>query len=396
MMKQTFHFGNIQKRILFITLSCILSMCLIVSSASYYMFHEYLQQNMIHSTETNLQLLSDTINNSISDIYRMVLFCQTNTNITSYIKSNSNTNSGTKIKINAYNRMTEEYNNNPSKAYMPRVAIITSDHFMQICDAAYSTTVNLAKEVPELPYFDILLADNSYDFSTGLIADPFRKNRTVIPIIRPVTYEFNSIQAGYLFMEISGDLFTYPLSKYAHAEDSNIYLTMGKHNYIFQDNIFTEIDSSGEVIDDLSDTALLPDTSIVRIHEDDKDTHIVVTIPLNLAGCYLSQNISQREFHTQQQIFQGILGGILIGILAIGFFLICIMNRMIHNPVAMLRSKIQKISDGDFSRELSIEWNHELGDIGRGINNLAESVTQLMDRRLEDEKQKKIWNIKCF
>lgn len=74
--------------------------------------------------------------------------------------------------------------------------------------------------------------------------------------------------------------------------------------------------------------------------------------------------------------------------MAVGVLLMMLMNRMIHTPVARLRDKIQRVSQGDFSREPSIEWNHELGDIGRGINDLSESVTQLMNRRIEDEKQK--------
>ena len=81
--------GNIQKKIIFVTLSCILCMCLLVSGASYYIFHNYLLRSMIHSTETNLQLLSDTIDNSLNDVYRMVLFCQTNSDIASYIKNDT-------------------------------------------------------------------------------------------------------------------------------------------------------------------------------------------------------------------------------------------------------------------------------------------------------------------
>ena len=47
-----------------------------------------------------------------------------------------------------------------------------------------------------------------------------------------------------------------------------------------------------------------------------------------------------------------------------------------------------RIAGGDFSRDPSVEWDHELGDIGRGINDLSENVSELMEKRLEDEKQK--------
>ncbi len=35
-----------------------------------------------------------------------------------------------------------------------------------------------------------------------------------------------------------------------------------------------------------------------------------------------------------------------------------------------------------------MEWNNELGDIGRGINQLAENVDSLMTRQVEDERRK--------
>ena len=54
-----------------------------------------------------------------------------------------------------------------------------------------------------------------------------------------------------------------------------------------------------------------------------------------------------------------------------------------------LQSKMLRISEGDFSRDPSIEWEHELGEIGRGINDLSENVYLLMNKRLEDEKQKR-------
>lgn len=387
LMKHIYEFGNIQKRILIVTLSCIVGMCLIVSSASYYIFHNYLQQNMIHSTQINLQLLSDTIDSSINDVYRMVLFCQTNSEIATYIKNNPTPDS--RLAVTTYDRMIEEYNNNPHKTYIPRVAVITKDHFLQICDAAYSTTADLAEIVPTLPYFDSLLSNSNYNFSIGLIADPFRKNRTVVPIIRPITYKYTSVQGGYLFLEVSSDLFTAPLSKYSHAEDSNIYLTMSDHNYILNNGTFMEIFASYEITDTLTDASLHTDTSIVQIKDDDGKKRVIVTTPLDIPDCYLSQSISSHEFQTQQRLFLALLCGILVGILAIGILLIIIMNQMIHIPVAKLRSKIQRIAGGDFSRDPNIEWNHELGDIGRGINNLSESVTLLMNKRIKDEKQKR-------
>ena len=179
-------FGRIQKRILFLTVSCLFGMCLIISFASYYIFQKYLQHSLIQSTETNLKLLTDTINGSMDNVYLMVRFLQTNSEVAEYIENNPNP--GSVLSVSTYERINEEYNNNASNAYMPRVAVITSDHFLQIVSASYSSTSDLAQEVPKLSFFQELLEDTSYNFSTGLINDPFyRKGRAVLPLIRPTT-----------------------------------------------------------------------------------------------------------------------------------------------------------------------------------------------------------------
>ena len=64
------------------------------------------------------------------------------------------------------------------------------------------------------------------------------------------------------------------------------------------------------------------------------------------------------------------------------------MNRTIIIPVKQLKNHISVVSTGDFSYNSSIEWNHELGDIGKGINELSRNVEALMEKRIEDEKQK--------
>lgn len=54
-----------------------------------------------------------------------------------------------------------------------------------------------------------------------------------------------------------------------------------------------------------------------------------------------------------------------------------------------MRRQLSQISNGDFTPSTEIEWNNELGDIGRGINFLAENIEHLIDTRIADAKEKK-------
>lgn len=387
-MKNPHNPGGIQKRILAITVSGLLGMCLIISFVSYYLFQNYLQRSLIQSTETSLRLLSDTMNGNMDDIYQMVRFCQINSDVATYIESSPNP--GTTLAVATHDRLTEEFNNNPSGEYMIRLAVITREHFLQIVSPSFSSTSDLAEKVPELFFYEELLNSHGYNFSTGFIKDPFyRKGKDVLPIIRPITYKFNSVQGGFLFIEVSSDLFTDALQRYAAAADSPVFLTIGEHHYLYSDGGLTETEAAYEITKDFSASSTVDGVRVSRIKDSGGASHFAVTASLNMPDCYITQIISRTELQSQQRILWILLAGTLVSILGIGALLMAVLNRMISVPVIKIRDKIQRVSQGDFTRDASIEWNHELGDIGRGINDLSENVFLLMNRRLEDEKQKR-------
>ncbi len=90
MKKTVYHSKSIRNRILIFTLSAILGMCLLISVFSYYIFRHYLQNTLIQSTETSLRLVSESMDSSINDVYRLVRYCQTDSSIANYIEHNPN------------------------------------------------------------------------------------------------------------------------------------------------------------------------------------------------------------------------------------------------------------------------------------------------------------------
>ena len=380
--------GKIQRRIMFITLSSILGMCVVIAAASYFFFNKYMQSSLISSTESNLKMLGDSINENIQDVYRMARFCQGSSVIAEYIKAGGDP--ATSGRVSTYDRLYEEYQNNASNGYIPRVVIATDDHYLQACQTSYSTSVNLADAIPQLPFFSYMLSADDYDFSEGLIADPLVRGKTskyVIPIIRPISYRFRSNTGGYLYMEISGDMITSKVPSYYREPGSSLYLGMGKHLYQLDDTSLNEIEPQYSILEDISDTSA-GGANVYRIATPEGKRTVIV-YPLLMNGCYLAQTVSVQESARQMRLFILILLAILIGIIAIGLIMVKMMNDLIHKPLSRIRKKIGRISEGDFSRDDSIEADHEIGEIGKGINDLSENVSKLLDSRVENEKQKR-------
>ena len=97
---------------------------------------------------------------------------------------------------------------------------------------------------------------------------------------------------------------------------------------------------------------------------------------------------------TVTSMYMPLLGALLM-ILLLGLVLGMLLRRMIAVPVQALQTQLSVIGQGDFTPNPAIEWDNELGDIGRGINSLTRSVTALMERRLETNARKKTWNTAC-
>ncbi|MCR5686911.1 MAG: sensor histidine kinase [Lachnospiraceae bacterium] len=371
-----------------VTLSSILFMCVVIAAVSYFFFHKYMQSSLISSTESNLKMLGDSINENIQDVYRMARFCQGSSDIAEYIKASPEP--GSLLSVSTYDRLYEEYQNNASSSYIPRVVIAAQGHYLQACQASYSTSVNLAEKIPELPYFTPMLSADDYDFSEGMVTDPFLRGRTgkyVIPLIRPISYRFRSNAGGYLFMEISGDMITSKLSSYYMEPGSSLYLGMGEHLYLISDTGAEEIQPQYEVTEDLSGMSVAG-SSVYRL-DTPEGRRTVIVYPLLMNGCFLAQTVSPQESVRQMRLFTLILVAILVGMIAIGLAMVKMMNDLIHKPLSRIREKIGHISEGDFSRDGSIEADHEIGEIGKGINDLSESVSKLLDSRVENEKQKR-------
>ena len=113
-----------------------------------------------------------------------------------------------------------------------------------------------------------------------------------------------------------------------------------------------------------------------------------ISYPLTESGLYLVQTIPTSVFRHDIHFLQESVTISIICILMLGLIMTFILKKTIANRILALNDRINKISAGDFSYDPHIEWDNELGEIGRGINNLSFGVTTLMEKRLQDEKEK--------
>lgn len=379
-------YKSIKKKILFISISFTLIMGLLVAGISYSMFYHYNKNNLTHSTELNVQHITDAINEESDNIETLVRWCQLNVRLLPYQLYGDNSGNS---RRELYDRLNTQYGSVDSTGYIQRLVVSNfSDYYIQIVPATYSTTADVPAVIMEQDYFYPALESSDWDFSMGLVNDPLiRGTKPVLPIIRPIYHPYNSTVLGWLLVELQPALFCDAIKTYSIDSDSSFYLTVSDKVYAYDNGSLSLLEEPLWDARAVQRELLYADTTISTSTADGHTQY--VTRPLNLNGCYITQSIPSATFFVQLNSFVYVIGFIALLVILAGLAYTLYLNRTVNRPIERILSRIKKISAGDFTADPTIEWNNEFGDIGKGINELSGSVTKLIATRIEIENEKR-------
>lgn len=366
-------------------------------------FQAFSRRNQIQSAEYNLQVVSHNVAANMGNILSFNEWCHLSPDIYYYLNAFKNLNRMPSISsenaplrttaLNTYTRLKEEYNNTPSSSnYVVRVIIspMNCRNYLQLCDTAAAITPDITEMIQKESFFAPLFEASDYRW-IGLIKPyyPTSDSTMLIPVIRPVYSQYSSEIIGWTYLAISDRVIRDYLSAFPLQPDAYLYITIGDKQYLYQDGAFKETAISHTVLSDISSDAMNADTAASLIQNPDGSRRRLVTCPLGSNGWTISAVLSETDYDAQNRVYRLIITGIVAAIVLMGLILAWILTRTISQPVLRLRSRIECVSQGDFSRDQTIEGPDELGVIGRGINDMSENVQSLLERKVEDEKQKK-------
>ena len=384
--------GYLRTRISFLVTFFVACIGLIITLLSSYLYTNYLQKNILQTAQSNLQLIADNIDREMNTLKKLVQFCQVNTIIGEFTEAGAAL-SDREI-ITAYERLNEEYYVNEARTYLHRVIVASNDGtYLQIVPTSYSSSVHSPSVAEELPYFRLLFESPDYSFDTGFVQDPFYRGILQCPVlftVRPIYSRYYSESTGWVILNITPDLFSDQLAYYNLPTDSMLFLTMGSHEYFITEQGCPESDIQFTGYKKIDVDFLNDSTKAYYVREKGSlDRQLLLRIELaEFPGCYVSQTISNQEFGTQRMLFIGIAVCLILLVCAIGIVIYRLLYRTISLPVYQLQSKLSSIAKGDFTRDTSIEWKHELGDIGRGINDMAGQIQELLEHVVKEEREK--------
>lgn len=383
---------SLKGNFLLITITLMMIFGIGATIISYVIFSDNLKSNSIHAAETNLQFMRNEINTDLASVLDLVLWSRTNTVVVNYISSSPDESSFNALTREAGERLSEEYLSNSANPYISRIIITNSEntkYLQRVLQSYYSVDRSVIERINELPYFDKLISYPDYTFSIGVQDDPLtRMPEKMLPIIRPIESAYSSKKVGFLYIQISFDMFTDPLVRFSSQENVPVYLTIFDESYRIDGENISKISQAEEARDFNSEDMISRDTVVQEVFDGHSD-RLYVSSPLDAKGCWLTLPVADDMREDSLAGFLSILFIILLFVTVIGLMLMRLLSHSVTTPVAVLKKQLASIAAGDFRQNPAIEWDNELGDIGHDINLLAKDINHLMQQRIADEKEKK-------
>jgi len=343
------------------------------------MFRSFALQSQITSTEFNLQFIGAKARQSMIALDSLVRWVTTNSQITTYLESD-----GVEVALATYERVKEEVMNNLAQQYVNRIIITDLQHTklihtgQQMAASKPVTVLNVTSVLPTT-----FVEDTTWSTITS---DPFLfTDGQVLPIRRVITRSSSTEVTGQLYLAVSSALILDLIKDYTLPEGTSLYLTIGQDFYEIKDGLFTLVDLPRSIDRSYATSGDATTVASVRMNG---NTHLLVTCPTGFQDISLSQTLSLGKIQFQNSTYVALLVVITVLVLFFGLGLTLVLNRLFNRPISKLQERLKAIAESDFSHDASIEWGDELGDIGRGINDLARQIDSLLERRVADEKNK--------
>ena len=374
--------GSIQVRVLALTLLFTLGVSLVIAIGNMRQMAAKWERTTLLNAEYALQTAATAIHRDIEEVDDLASWCAYNPSMRTYLLTDVGSNNQA---LSMYPTISAKYSTLRTVQYVQRFVLINAKGRQMVFGTAVTNTVAMTPEVlARIPGYD-----EEYSGWSCIMRDPMAlpsQALDTIPLTRKLTLSGTGREA-HICAFVSPALITAALKGFTMPEGSSLLWQMGGRYYGINGNILTEEPLSDIPAEQL-DVDMLDDSTEVYSIAAGYDAQLMVRYPIGVHDLYLIEIIPNGPLQRQIPYLSDSLVISLLAILVLGLLLAFLLHRMITPPITALQNRITKISSGDFSFDPAIEWNNELGDIGRGINSMSASVTALMDHRLEDEKQK--------
>ena len=354
---------------------------LAVGAALFTLSIQYVRANSLQAAEFNLRLVATSIETSLDSADALLNWASIDSTVRRYI-TQENIN-GTQT-IAAYEAMQEKYYSSTLYSHILRFFVTNeNDRHLQFGPLHASAALNRTsiKQFLTKGYGMQFTTDPLLPGSPGCIA-----------LSQPVRCGKGTLHRGSTYLALDTAIITDPAAGYSLTDGSALYWEMGSRLWQIENGSLTETENRLREVDYTlrtgSNNGVTEQTAWQGKVQLDDQKYYVVKVTLNGRSAALVQLLPANTFLLHYGVYLWLVALGTAIIWGLSFLMQHWLERVITRPVEALQKRIETVGSGNFAPDRTVEWNNELGDIGRGINSMSAGVTALMEHRLDDEKQK--------
>lgn len=375
---------SIQFKVTQITVLFTLTLTILLGSACYAVFQNYARSSVIQATEFNLQLVAGLMKQDIVNLNALSNWCTVDSECTSFL---SDMTLSPRQNVDAWTHVRDQYTANRSQLYVQRLLITDrTERILQVGSSIVNTAAINRYNLEILPGLDA----SGETLWENVVRDPFASvgMSDCFVLTRPMRAPVTRQEIGVVYLSVSTELVTDQLKSYQLQENDKLYFTSADSRWRIEGRSLLPDNDTYTTKKVLHGTARNAQTQVEEIVAEDGTRYTRVTCPLGIEGMALSHLLPASTLNFQRNVLVLLLLFGCVFIQALGLGIAIYLNRVILRPVDKMRRRMDAIAGGNFSADPAIEWDNELGDVGRGINQLARDVVALMENRLADEKER--------
>jgi two-component system, sensor histidine kinase YesM len=381
--------ASLKSRLLLYSVS--ITFCVLVSLAglSFLTVRDYLRSGLIETTQYKLRIAMDNIDRDMDRIVQLVSWCSVSTEVTAFISSSAAYPDDRKFKIlSAHRSVRDAVYGNGLDSYFDKLIIGSFDGLsVQLGQTQGHRTdydqalvqYRRAGGSPSSPIAASGLFETAFAFSSGALA---------IPISDTVRSDDRSSRpVGFVFAAVNQQPISRYLASYDLERGSRLFLAVGGEVYGIGTDLGLVAGAAGGAGPAIAAAARAGRGSVDVDLGGRRDTLILAGG--RRSGWALAQSIPALGMARQALGLAPLLLVVAALFMLLVFLILEAVNRTINRPIGLINRRVAIVSTGDFSPDPAIEWDNELGNIGRAVNRMSRDIAGLIERRIEDERAKK-------
>lgn len=242
-------------------------------------------------------------------------------------------------------------------------------------------------------YSNPLFSDNINGYRimyfTSIIKNPniFKQEDYIIPIVRPVLHSTLDTNIGWSFIGLKENFIADTYKELYNQNRNPIYIIDSEGTCISS----TDKKYIGKKIaNEEFIKPLFNENSLGHYNSYEQgNASLIVYSRSKYTDWTMVQKISYEPLYKQKATLLRMVILIFLATIFIAFMFTMFLSSNLTQPLQRILKRMRKISKGNFEADFSLEGDDEMGELGRGINELAGNVHNLLEKVKKEEKEKR-------